>query len=382
MNPPDRVPNEVALMGLDGANPLGFLAALGTLVTLHGVGEPARLSWARRTAWVPSLHGTSATEPEELSELVARGLRGRAVPPEAEDQRARSVRRFDAAKKAVADKRKEIKKRGLRGAERQAAIEQEVAPLEQDCQAARQEWLAALSAAAPRPELALGKRLDCTPEEYRQHAEALLADSNPVESDALNMLAAFGTDACVNKKNEIEPTPFQFITGSGHQFFLATVRELMQQVTAERVQRTLFQTWTYPDDGLSMRWDPLEDRRYALMDRDPTASGNKPRTEWMANLLAYRGLALYPTAPRRGAVRVVAWVVENDEPAFTWPLWEHPASPDAIRSLLALQELRERRPDRETLRARGVAAAFRARRIKVGSGSNYKFNFTPPRAVV
>jgi hypothetical protein len=27
-----------------------------------------------------------------------------------------------------------------------------------------------------------------------------------------------------------------------------------------------------------MRWDPTEDRRYALLDRDPTAGDNKSRT--------------------------------------------------------------------------------------------------------
>jgi len=37
--------------------------------------------------------------------------------------------------------------------------------------------------------------------------------------------------------------------------------------------------------------------------------------------------------------------------------------------------------DRAILRARGVAAVFRARRIKVGAGANYKLNFSPARAV-
>jgi len=376
-------PAGVVLPGLDGANPLGFLAALGTLVVLHGAGERgARLSWRRARTWTPVLRGMSATDPGRLSEIVAGGLQGREVPREAEDERAQAVGRLDATKKALGDKLKDVRQRGLKGAERRAAIEAEAGPLEREYRAAREVWLKALAAAVPRPELALGKRIDCTPDEYRQHAEALLADAGPAERDAVDLLAAFGTDTCVNTRTgTIEPTPFQFITGSGHQFFLSTVRELMEQVTPDRNRRTLFEPWTYPDEGLSMRWDPAEDRRYALMDRDPTASGNKPRTMWMANLLGYRALALFPCAPRKGQLRLPAWPDLDGEPAFTWPLWEHAVSLDTIRSLLALGELSAPHPEVAILRARGVVAAFRARRIKVGTGANYKLNFSPARAV-
>lgn len=374
--PSERV---TLLTGLDGANPLGFLAALGTLVALRAAGENgARLSWTRRTTWVPALHGVPADR-QTLGERLAEALRGRAVSPQAEEERAASVRRFDAAKKAVGDKRKEIGRRRLRGAEHRAAIDAELTPLESEYQAARQAWLTALPAAVPRPELALGKRLDCTPEEYRALGERLLADGN-AHREALDLLAAFGTDAgVIVGKDRMLATAFQFTSGSGHQSFLSTVGDLLRQVTAERLGATLFEPWTYHDEGLSLRWDPLEDRRYALMDRDP--STERTRTVWMANLLAYRGLALLPTAPRLRALEQVGWTLEANDPRFTWPVWEYPASVDTIGSLLALAELREARPPREVLLARGIAAAFRARRIKVGTGANYKLSFTPARAV-
>lgn len=377
-----RPEEAVLLTGLDGANPLGFLAALGTLAALRAAGEEsARLSWIQRTSWVPALHGVPANR-EALCELLAEALRGRDVSPQAEAERKRSVRRFDAATKAVADKRKEITRRRLRGAERKAALESQVAPLEAEQQVARRAWLAALAAAVPRPELALGKRLDCTPEEYRQLGEELVMKGSVGDRDALDLLAAFGSDASVSRgQDQIRPTHFQFITGSGHQFFLTTVRELLQRASAQAVRATLFEGWTYQDEGLSMRWDPLEDRRYALMDRDPTASENKPRTMWMANLLAYRGLALFPVAPGSRGLQQVGWVGNENELVFTWPLWGHPASVDTVGTLLALAELCNERPGRATLYARGVVAAFRARRIKVGTGANFKLNFTPARAV-
>lgn len=45
--------NEVTLTGLDGANPLGFLAALGVLEVLHDRGEPARIRWRDEGGWRP-----------------------------------------------------------------------------------------------------------------------------------------------------------------------------------------------------------------------------------------------------------------------------------------------------------------------------------------
>jgi hypothetical protein len=305
------------------------------------------------------------------------------VPEEADAKRAQAEQEFNLAKKATADKKKEIKKRGLKGKERTLALEREHAPLEDVCDDKRDLWLEALSAAVPRPELALGKRIDCTSDEYRGHALALFGAANHTNRESLDLLAAFGSDACQRQRSdEIEPTPFCFITGSGHQYFLDTVRQLMDHVSPERVRQALFDPWTYRDEGLSMRWDPLDDRRYALMDRDPTASDNKSRTVWMANLLGYRSLALFPAAWRRGGLGVTAWTDLDDEAVLTWPIWDFDATPDVIRSLLELRELRNARPDPRLVRARGIATVFRARRIKVGSGANYKWNFTPASAVV
>jgi hypothetical protein len=372
------------LPGIDGANPLGFLAALGTLVTVRQAGEKqARLRWKRARTWIPMLDGISTSDPDKLSETVARALRGRAVSDRKAKKRADAEARFAIVKRWVDHTRKEISSRGLSRQSREAALAAEVLPMERFRDRLRRRWLRALKNAVPRPELAIGKRIDCTYEEYREHAGDFLVGAGHSDRETLDLLAAFGSDACREERSDaIVPTPFCFIRGSGQQFFLDTVRQLMEQVTPERVRQTLFEPWAYRDQTLSMRWDPIEDRRYALMDRDPTASDNKSRTVWMANLLAYRGLTLFPCAPGRRGLATTAWALLDDaEPAFTWPMWEFSASPDAIRSLLQLRELTEPRLDQASLLERGVPAVFRARRIKVGRGSNYKLNFSPARAV-
>lgn len=369
---------KVELQALDGANPLGFLAALGTMIALNRAGErEAKLHWQVGARWTPVITGVAASEPSDFANIVARGLAGRDVAPEAEAERARASKRYTDARKALKEKASEIRRRKLGRTERRAAEQTELAPLESELARARNEWLSALRNAVPRPELALGDRVDCTPEEYRMHAEALLEDAS--DGDGIAMLAAFGTDACAAKSGNIEPTPFQFLSGAGHQWFLRTARQLMDEVTPERIRSALFEPWTYADEKLSMRWDPVEDRRYALSAADP--SDAPARTVWMANLLAYRALALFPAAPCRGALRVVGWTTVDGDPVFTWPLWEFAASLDTIRSLLTLRELVSDRDDRASLRARGVRAVFRSRRIKVGSGMNYVVNFTPARAV-
>jgi len=377
----------LALPGIDGVNPLGFLAALGTLMTVRQAGETqARLRWQRARTWIPVLDGISTSDPGKLSAAVAGALRGRVVSDDDEKKRAATQREFDAAKKAAEDKRKEIRNRGLSKKDCETAIEAEVGPLEQVRDEKRQQWLDALKKAVPRPELAIGKKIDCTHEEYRAHAVDFLEDAGHADRETLDLLAAFGSDACRSKSkvkpDEIEPTPFCFIKGSGQQFFLDTVLKLMEQADPERVRQVLFEPWAYRDEKLSMRWDPAEDRRYALMDRDPTASDNKSRTVWMANLLAYRALPLFPCAPGRRGLATTAWALTGEgDLAFTWPIWEFSAPPDTIRSLLQLGILAKPERDRSSLRARGIAATFRSRRIKVGSGSNYKWNFTLARGM-
>jgi hypothetical protein len=368
-----------SLTGIDGSNPLGFLAALGTLVAARAAGEGrSRLGWSRSRTWTPVLDGLSTGDAATLGEILAGALRGEEVAPEAERKREKAEDALKSACTAVTKMLKEIKKQGLRGAERKEALEAHVRPLERERDLKRKE-LHTLRGTVPRPELALGDRIDCTGEEYREHASAFLAGADRGTRETLDLLAAFASDGALERTGKVEPTPFYFIRGESHQEFLRTARKLIAEVSPERVQRAIFEPWTYRDRGLSMRWDPFEDKRYALTHENPADQG--AWTVWMANLLAYRALVLFPCAPERRGLGATGWTLVKKEWVFTWPIWESAAPPDTIRSLLQLRDLTEPQPDRSTLRARGVAAVFRARRIRVGAGSNYKLNFSPARAL-
>lgn len=382
MNRPDVPTNRFELVGIDGANPLGFLAALGTLTTLCGAGENrARLCWIRRGTWLPVVEEVSAQSREALSNTIAQGLRGREVAHDAEARRANVQRAVSEAKSIAGKKQKEIKARRLPRKERLAVEMAELGPLQEQYERRRKKWLAALTDAVPFPELALGKRIDCSESEYRQLVAGLIDAADYGNRDALDLIAAFASDAVVKpNRNAVEPTAFCFITGSGHQHFLDTVRQLVERVTPERIHSALFEPWAYLDERLSMRWDPVEDKRYALLDNDPGPEG--ARTVWMANLLGYRALGLFSCSPRTRSLATTGWATIDDELTFSWPIWTVPASIDAIRSILHLQELVSREPDRVQLGARGIAAVYRARRIRVPpTGANYKLNFSPAKVV-
>jgi CRISPR-associated endonuclease/helicase Cas3 len=386
--------DSIVLSGLDGANPLGFLAALGTLATLHQAGETgARLSWKRAIAWQPVVSGLSPAALEAVADapaiapskeaagmckILADALRGKPVVEQAHVRRQETQGAFDTARKSIKDKLEDIRGRRLSGKAKRDALDSEVNPLRAVCEAKRREWLEALRDAVPRADLAIGKHIDCTADEFRDHANGFLDDR---DRDALDLLASFASDACLEKSGRVSATPFCFITGSGHQYFLDTVRQLMDVVQVDRLSAALFDPWIYADEKLSMRWDPREDRRYALMDRDPTASDNKSRTVWMANLLAYRALVLFSAAPRGARLVTTGWTLEKAAKHFTWPIWEPALDIHGIRSLLVLRELVSNNPDHSRFRPRGVVAAFRARRIQVGNPPLHKINFSPARSV-
>jgi hypothetical protein len=407
----------VELKGVDGTNPLGFLCALGTLVVLRQAGESAAcLRWKRARTWTPVLDGLTTVDGRALYERLAVALRGKSVSDDAGKQRDTAQKEFEQAKTAVKKEKERIKKEQIKEkSARDEAIRERVRPLETAADEKRRKWLEALKAAVPRPELALGARIDCKAGEFREHAIGFADASDPDSREALGYLAAFGSDGCVEdgdaslRERSIVPTPFCFIRGSGNQNFLDTVRKLLGKVSIDRLAHTLCEPWTFQDEGLSMRWDPSEDKRYALTDVRPSDEG--ARTVWMANLLAYRALALFPCAPTRRGLETTAWAqVKNENEftrklgeehtrrrdawaqvekenenvfIFTWPLWEFAAAPDTVRTMLQLRELQEKSLDNVALVGRGIAAVFRARRIRFPPrGPSYKLNFSPARQLL
>jgi len=380
--------HDIDVPGLDGSNPLGYLAALGLLVELSATeSAPIRMSWKICNGnWKPTLRVGPRVSPAEVSQLLAAQLRLNKCSSESGAALEAAVSTADkahmSAKKRLKDALDDIKKRKLRGKERQQAIETETRPLVAEVNQKRTAWLQLLKESSPSPELALGKDPAAMQEHFRLTAQEIASDVLPKTRGSADLIAAFGCDAVVDpKSSKVRATSFCFVTGSGHQYFLENVRELLNCVDVERIQQALFSPQPHSDPKLSMRWDPIEDRRYAMMWSDPTSSGNEAKTNWALNLLAYRGLQLMPCVPKARRAATTGFSSHNQSLDWTWPLWSAWLTQNSVRTLLSLQELQDDEPPRAVLAPRGIVEVFRASRIQVGNPPLHKLNFTPPRSV-
>ena len=291
------------LSGLDGSNPLGFLAAVGTLRTASFATPEAdwRMSWQTHDGiWVPA--------------LSSKGM----VPL------ASCFKRF------------------LRVLRREST-----------------------------PEFDFAENLNVSPKTFRKVALEAQCQASNQDRRYADFVAAFGSEALVTKhdKKIIQDTALRTMSGAGHQHFLGTMKQLVSKTKAEDLCKALFQPWDYSDDRLGLRWDPGEDRRYALRWDNP--SGCPPKTVRGANRLAIEALPLFPTAPDTRQLITTGFSRRGRSIVFTWPIWRDPLSLDVVQSLLTLPELQEKEPDRTRLQAMGVIEVYRSERINVERYRNF-----------
>lgn len=289
--------SEIVLKGIDGANPLGFLAAAGTLSTAAGSFCPdATLSWRRVWgSWRPVLRGCPDEE-GSFCDKITKALKGANSEP------------FEYEKKL--------------------------------------------------------------PFEAARLAEVLRrtkANARPEDRRTVDFLAAFGCEVCEDK-GVFEDTFFRMVrsgdsAGQGLLFYALAIR---QAVDATQIHRTLFRTWDYVDDGFSLRWDPLEDQRYALRWDDPSKNKNPyaPRNMRGANALALEALPLFPTAPVGKRLETTGFSRQGRRIFFSWPIWEASVGMATLRSVLSMREIHKKTPSREHLRAQGIVEVYRCRRIE------------------
>jgi hypothetical protein len=302
--------NSIVFRGIDGANPLGFLAALGTLRLLHLLwpdGE-IRMRWAAEGTWQPEISGAPLEDEMELCRLLH--TQAHWAPLEAFDE--------------------------------------------------------------------LGNNLTVERPLFASVVRKVAAVATGADRRASDFAAAFGSDVMEDKKRgRMEYTSLCFITGSGHQDFLGTARALAQSTGPEHLQEALFGPWCYGNKGLSMRWSPDDAKQYAMRWYDPGPEGVS--SVWGANRLAFEALPLFPAAPTATGLQTTGF--RDRARQFTWPVWTQEAGLDTVRSLLSLCHIIEEIPDRAKLRGIGIDEVFRAQRVRIGQGANFKVSFRPAQSV-
>lgn len=213
--------SRIQLVGMDGSNPLGFLAALGLLRVLPG----AKLGFSEDGSFQPFLDGLAHTK-SELATFIA-------ADADAAESKSASWR-FRYMKAAT-------KKRGP----------QEVADLK------------------PPPGEFKAFLVTCI--------EAWLAGRD----EAAGYAAAYATDVALDGKGNTKPTAFHFT--AANQVFLGTVEDIRASVTQEWVETSLF-NGCGDRPGSNLRWDPSAERNWALMANSPTVDGTRVDAplEWLA----------------------------------------------------------------------------------------------------
>ncbi|HUY90459.1 MAG TPA: hypothetical protein VMV10_17105 [Pirellulales bacterium] len=313
----------LVLSGLDGSNPLAFLAALGTLrtLTLAWPEGHVKMSWIEHAgAWRPIVIGDKLLNQQDCTDLL----------------HVRLIRMNDHLALSLGDN----------------------------------------LSVTPEEFRAFA----------RQCVDVAHHSRDPDRRIAADFAAAFACDVIVNEqggKVVVQDTALRTMSGAGHQHFLAFMRHIVKRTTDQHLHKALFLPWKYDDPvtNQTLRWDPSDDSRYALQWRDPSGDPARKKGGAMlgANRLAIEGLPLTTCAPSNSKLRTVGFTGRGaGDTYWTWPIWTRPVSVDVCRSLLAIPDLTDNRAQApRRLRELGVLTAFRSRRITIG-----KFrNFTPATAI-
>lgn len=224
------------------------------------------------------------------------------------------------------------------------------------------------------PALEFADNLSITTQEFCDVAKTAFKAASLSDRDFADYVVAFGSDVLVTDEKEpkIQDTALRTMSGAGHQHFLGFMRELVEKTDTTHLSAALFSPWAYEDEKPSMRWDPQDDRRYALRWKEP--SGDPMKTVRGANRLAIEALPLFSTAPVGRILQTTGFTrTRRNGVMFTWPIWDVSLSLNVVRSLLALDGLQVNAPNRKLLKSMGVVEIYRSQRI---TQDKYR-NFTP-----
>ena len=298
------------LAGLNGNNPLAYLAAIGVLriVSLADPDEAWRMRWTENGGgWSPVLSGKRVTGADDLIALLDPALK----------------KMKDHSALAFADDTTKI---------------------------------------------------PC--EKFRELAEDAREKARPEDRIHADFIAAFGCESIpVSEKDDsIRDTALRTMSGAGHQHFVGFMRELVDNTEPDDLRASLFESWTYPDPAPSLRWDPVDDRRYALRWKEP--SKDRIGTMRGANRLAIEALPMFPTVPNGSRLDTTGFSQQGRATYFSWSIWSAWTSLDTLRSLLALSLLQTVPPDRARLRKMGVVEIYRSERITNGKYRNFATAFS------
>ena len=304
---------ELPLPGLDGSNPLAFLAALGTLRLANRAFPGTRLSWESRGTWSAVLHLPQEVPTDELVDTLLKnaGVGRRCVS-------------FAPDLKIAASEFQKFERE------------------------------------------AVGYARD-----DRDFADFIRAFADPL------VTIQAGPNA-----GKTKPTEFYLI--AGQQKMLKQALEIAAAASVSHLHKCLFDQWVYDDpiDGLSLRWDPQDDFRYATRFYNPSKDRSKGKRGSVlgAHRLAFEGLPFFPCFAVGTRLATTGFTILQRRPFFSWPLWSAPWGVDAVRSVLTSIEPPKAKAKIQQVvmpKQLGVSAWYQCEKVP---NSDY-FNFAPAQVI-
>ena len=396
--------SDIPWNGLDGANPLHFMASLGALRLLSRGDDAATVRWAwREGAWRPTfalsaVPGAPSASPfQSVADFLSSWLIALSATSSPDSGSQRRVRELKAKlnglktdlKSIDKSSRSEAKSLGLSKAERSvhilAAREGVVRQIEEtqtELATASDELtdqlgigIAHLGDIIGVPEDLFRRRAVTSVERWLSSRGSGRPDT-PSTDDPELVMESLSSQACdgLVQEGRVVPTPYSFGNGASGQCLLKDFRACAQSCTPEAVTASITGEGLLRDDLSGLNWDPADQRSYALQWRNPEKG---KRIEAVPNALAFVGLMLLPLAPG-SRDRAVAWRVDRDGQAFSWPLWDPPLRLRAVRGLLAGAGWRRDGGDPALLRKCGILEVRESARINPTGKRPF---FAPSRSV-
>lgn len=213
--------SRIQLAGLDGSNPLGFLAGIGLLRVIPGL----KLGFSEDGSFRAMVDGIDHDESDIATLIAADAEAG---------VNAGAPWRFTYTKAAT-------KKQGP----------QEVADLKPP------------------------------PHEFKRFLTNSIDAWLRGDDEAAGYAAAYGTDIAVDGRGNTKPTAFHFT--AANQTFLGAVEAIRTSLDREWVKTSLFHGHG-ERTGSNLRWDPGAERNWALMANNPNDDGTRVDAplEWLA----------------------------------------------------------------------------------------------------
>lgn len=146
-----------------------------------------------------------------------------------------------------------------------------------------------------------------------------------------SMMVAMGCDVVLDGNEKVANTPLSFSNGASGQYLLKDFREAASLCTDDRIKGTLEGT---PElhQITSLNWDPRDQRAAAHRWIDPAT--DNAEVDPGINALAFIGLSYFPAIPG-SKITSVGWAIHDERRGLRWPIWEPLLSSPSVSATMA-----------------------------------------------